>query len=48
MIGIGVDYKLTDKILVGGEADYTHFKNADNAGNSLNNTRIQARVSFRF
>ncbi|MDE3081354.1 MAG: outer membrane beta-barrel protein [Paracoccaceae bacterium] len=48
LIGIGVDYKLTDKILVGGEADYTHFKNADNAGNSLNNTRIQARVSFRF
>lgn len=48
LIGVGVDYKLTENILVGGEADYTHFKNADNAGNSLNNTRLEARVSFRF
>ena len=48
LVGIGADYKLTDSILVGGEADYTHYGNADNAGNSLNNTTLMARVAFKF
>jgi outer membrane immunogenic protein len=48
LIGAGVDYKLTDRIVLGGEADYTRFNNADNAGTDLKNTTLTARVAFKF
>lgn len=48
LIGVGVDYKLTDRILVGGEADYTQYNNGAGAGNDLKNTTLEARVSFKF
>lgn len=48
LIGVGLDYKLTDNILVGGEADYTQFNNGVASGTDLKNTSLQARVSFKF
>lgn len=48
MVGLGVDYKLTDKVVVGGEADYTAYKNGVASGTDLKNTTVQARVSFLF
>jgi opacity protein-like surface antigen len=48
LLGAGVDYKLTDRIILGGEADFTKFNNADNAGTDLKNTTLTARVAFKF
>ena len=48
LVGAGIDYKLTDRIILGGEADYTKFNNADNAGTDLKNTTLTARVAFKF
>ncbi|MBI1217843.1 MAG: outer membrane beta-barrel protein [Rhodobacteraceae bacterium] len=48
MVGAGVDYKLTDRVIVGGEAGYTKYNNADGAGTDLKNTTLTARVAFKF
>lgn len=48
LIGAGVDYKLTDRMILGGELDYTKFNNADSAGTDLKNTTLTARVAFKF
>lgn len=48
LVGAGVDYKLTDRVILGGEFDYTKYKNADNAGTDLKNTTLTARVAFKF
>jgi outer membrane immunogenic protein len=48
LIGVGLDYRLTDNILVGAEADYTLYNNGVAAGTDLKNTSLQARVSFKF
>lgn len=48
LIGVGLDYKLTDHILVGGEADYMMYSNGVAPGTDLKNTQLQARVTFKF
>ena len=48
ILGAGVDYKLTDRIILGGEADFTRWNNADNAGTDLKDTTLTARVAFKF
>jgi opacity protein-like surface antigen len=48
LVGAGVDYKLTDRIILGSELDYTKYGNADKAGTDLKNTTLTARVAFKF
>ncbi len=48
LIGVGMDYKLTDNVLVGGEADYVGYSNGVAPGTDLRNTQLQARVAFKF
>jgi outer membrane immunogenic protein len=45
--GIGLDYALTDQIIVGGEALVHRFDNF-NGGPSVKATTVRAKMSFRF
>lgn len=46
--GIGVEYAVTERILVGGEVLTNQFGGFDKSGIDLNATTAMARVSFKF
>ncbi|MGY6409737.1 MAG: outer membrane protein [Alkalilacustris sp.] len=46
--GVGVDYMLTDNIILGGEVLYHRFSDFAGSGLSVGATTAKARVSFRF
>lgn len=46
--GAGVDYALSDSIVLGGEVLYNRWNDFNNTGNMINATTAAARVSFKF
>lgn len=48
LVGVGIDYQVTDRVTVGGEFIYQDFNNFDGKGVNVDATTIQARVSYRF
>lgn len=48
LAGAGVDYKLTDNWILGGEAVYHQFDNFDGTGTDLDATTLVARVEYKF
>ncbi|QQA44803.1 outer membrane protein [Pelagovum pacificum] len=46
--GIGIDYKVTDGIMVGGEVLQHQFDDFDDSGIDVDATTASARVSFQF
>lgn len=48
LIGVGMDYKLNEHMIVGAEADYTLYNNGVAPGTDLKDTSLMARVTFKF
>lgn len=48
VVGVGVDYKLTDYIFAGVNYQHINFRNFDNAGINANLDSVRARVGFHF
>ncbi len=46
--GLGMDYKLSDSIVLGGEVVKSTFDNFNGTTSSLDDTTVSARVSFQF
>ncbi len=46
--GVGVDYAVTDSVIVGGELLYHQFDDFDGTGVDADATSLRAKVSFRF
>ena len=46
--GVGVDYQLKDRWVLGGQIVYNKFKNFNKTGVDLKGTTAQVRVSYRF
>jgi outer membrane immunogenic protein len=46
--GVGVDYMLTDSIILGGELSQAKFSDFDGNGTDLSQTSVDAKVSFKF
>ncbi|MGR3572107.1 outer membrane protein [Brevirhabdus sp.] len=48
-VGAGVDYMLTDNVILGGELNYQKFTDVGGtAGNDVDATTVQAKVSYKF
>lgn len=48
MVGVGLDYQLTDRITLGGEYNYNMFGDFDGSGVDVDIHTVQARMSFHF
>ena len=48
LVGAGVDYKVADNVVVGGEVVYHKFEDFDDTGVDADITSVQARVAFQF
>jgi len=48
LAGVGVDYKVSDAVSVGGELLYHQFDDFDNTGTDIDATTLAARVSYHF
>lgn len=46
--GVGVDYRFTDSIILGGELSQAKFSDFDGTGTDLSQTAIDAKISFKF
>ncbi|MBL4917547.1 outer membrane protein [Szabonella alba] len=48
LVGVGVDYQLTDTWTLGGELNHSRFNNFDDSGIDVKGTTAQLRASYRF
>jgi len=46
--GVGVDYRMTDNIVIGGELTKAKFDDFDDTGADLDQTTFGAKISYRF
>ncbi|KAF0677521.1 outer membrane protein [Profundibacterium mesophilum] len=48
VVGVGVDYAITDNVIVGGEVNYNGFDDFDDTGIDADVTTVQAKVAYKF
>lgn len=48
LVGAGVDYMLSDNVVLGGEVTYHQFDDFDDSGIDLDATTVNAKVSYKF
>lgn len=48
VVGLGVDYAVTDNVIVGGEVNYNGFNDFDDTGIDADVTTVQAKVAYKF
>ncbi|MCA8879052.1 MAG: porin family protein [Rhodobacteraceae bacterium] len=48
LVGLGVDYMVTDNVFVGGEVDYMDWDEFDNSGKDIAETVATVRVGYKF
>ena len=48
VVGLGVDYAVTDNVTIGAEVDYNGFDDFDDSGIDADVTTVQARVGYKF
>lgn len=48
VLGAGLDYGVTENVVVGGEVLYNSFDDFDDTGIDIDSTTVQARVAFKF
>ncbi|SLN65026.1 hypothetical protein AQS8620_02995 [Aquimixticola soesokkakensis] len=48
LYGVGLDYAVTDKVIVGAEVLQTEFDDFDGTGTDISSTSVGARVSMKF
>jgi outer membrane immunogenic protein len=46
--GVGVDYRMTDNVIVGGELSQAKFSDFGDTGTDVSQTSLAAKVSFKF
>ncbi|MHA3914638.1 outer membrane protein [Halovulum sp. GXIMD14793] len=48
MVGVGLDYQVTDRITIGTEYNYNIFDDFNSSGDGIDLHTVQARMSFHF
>lgn len=48
VLGVGLDYKVSDSMSIGGEYNYNVFDDFNSSGDNVDIHTVQARVSFHF